>query len=528
MHGRNLTIALFVVAALALIAGCGGGSSSGGGGGGGGGSATAEAAGFATSGSVVYVEADLQPSGELKTNSDAVAKKLTGSEDLTEFIVSKLEDAAGEEGKPVDFAGEVEPWLGKAAGVSFARVEGEGELSAPVIAIQASEPQEAQRFIEKRTGQSAKPYKSATYKGNKFEVGGPEGDAIGVVGEWALLTGGEKEFKAAIDAYKGESLANEGRFTDAFANASSAGLAEIYVDVGAIVTQSGESFDSQLQSALEGSGVEASEATAIASVIPGAGQIQIDVSSDLGQKPPEGDASKLLGSLPVDSDAAFALTGFAEQFEEAVDNLDENGAPPNLKPGELKETLSKAGVDIDKVAASLDEAALFVEGSDKASGGAAMVVTATSSEAAEAVAGFGTLLRGANVPGVTVVSGKASGFSIHNLEPAGKAVVVVGKGNRVAVGYGLPAALNGLNAGAGSTLSDTAGYKEAVASLGKTPISGYVDGPAAAKLAEALVPRSQKGFWEAVPYLKKITYVAVGSGTNGDLATAKLIAGLPK
>jgi len=522
MHGRNLTIALFVVAALALIAGCGGGS-------GGGGSTNAEAAGFAAPGSVVYVEGDLRPSGELKSNADSVAKKVLGSEDFNEFIASKLESAAGEKGKPVDFATEVEPWLGKAAGVSFAQVEGEGELSSPTIAVQTTEPKEAQRFIEKRAAQSSKPYKAGTYKGNKFEAGGPGGKAMGVVGKWALLTGGEKEFKAAVDAYEGESLADESRFGDAFGAASSGSIADVYVDLGALVEQSGGSRGAQLKAALEGAGVETSDATAVASVVPGASQIQVDLSSNLGgEKPAEGDASQLLGSLPAGAGAAFALNGFAEQFEEAVDNLDEEGAPPELKPGELKETLSKAGVDVDKIAASLGEAALFVEGADKASGGGALVVTTKGNEAAEAVAGLGTLLRGAKVPGVTVVSGQASGFSIHNLEPAGKAIVVVGKGSRIAIGYGLPAALSGLNAGNGATLSGTAGYKEAVAALGKAPIGGYIDGPSALKLAEAMVPRSDKDFWEAVPYLKKVTYVAVGSGTNGELATAKAIVGLPK
>ncbi len=517
-----MTIGFLMAAVLALIAGCG--SS----GGGGGSSSSPEAAGFAAPGSLVYLEADLQPGGELKTNVDAAAKKLTGSEDFNQFIVSKLEGAAGEKGKPVDFATEVEPWLGKTAGVSFARMKGEGELSEPVIAVQSSEPKETQRFIEKRAGESSKPYKAGTYKGNKFEVGGSQGKAIGVVGKWALLAGSEKEFKAAVDAYEGDSLADESRFADAFAEASNGSLADVYVDVGKLIEQSGESVDPRLQAALEGSGVEASEATAVASVIPGADQIQIDVSSKLGEKPPEGDASKLLGSLPADSNGAFALTGFSEQFEEAVDKLDEEGAPPDLKPGELKKAMSQAGVDVDKVAASLEEAAVFVEGNTQANAGEALVVTARSDEAAEAIAGLGLVLRGANVPGVTAVSGKASGFSIHNLEPAGKAVVFIAKGNRVAIGYGLPAALSGLNAGSGPTLSGTAGYKEAVASLGKTPISGYVDGPAALKLAEALVPRSKKGFWEAVPYLKKITYVAIGSGTNGELATAKAIAGLPK
>ena len=41
-----------------------------------------------------------------------------------------------------------------------------------------------------------------------------------------------------------------------------------------------------------------------------------------------------------------------------------------------------------------------------------------------------------------------------------------------------------------------------------------------------MVPRSKTDFWEAVPYLKKISYIGVGAQINGDLATAKLIAGV--
>ena len=74
----------------------------------------------------------------------------------------------------------------------------------------------------------------------------------------------------------------------------------------------------------------------------------------------------------------------------------------------------------------------------------------------------------------------------------------------------------------------TPGYKSAVSALGKTPISAYVDGPAALQLAEALVPRSKTDFWEAVPYLKKISYIGIGRGSNDEVATAKLIAGVGK
>jgi hypothetical protein len=266
----------------------------------------------------------------------------------------------------------------------------------------------------------------------------------------------------------------------------------------------------------------------VASVIPNSDQIEFDLSSDLGgEKSPSGDASKLLGTMPASSVAAFATSGFGEQLEEAVDNLDESGIPPQVPPGKLKSTMSEAGIDLDKIAASLEEAAVYVEGNNRSDLGGAMVVTAKGSEAAEAIAGLGTLLRAAHVPGVTAVSGKASGFSIRNSELGGKPVVVVAKDSRIAIGYGLAETLQGFE-GSGPALSGSAAYKAAVSSLGKAPISAYVSGASALRLAETLVPRSKKGFWEAVPYLKKVEFLALGSVPSDELATAKLIAGLEK
>jgi hypothetical protein len=127
------------------------------------------------------------------------------------------------------------------------------------------------------------------------------------------------------------------------------------------------------------------------------------------------------------------------------------------------------------------------------------------------------------------LSGRASGFSIRDPEKLGpQPLVVATKGDRVAIGYGVRQTLRGLSAGGGSTLADTPNYEDAVASLGDTPISGFVDGAAALQLADSFVPSSETGFEEAKPYLKAIRFLAIGSGTEGDRATAKLIAGLKK
>jgi hypothetical protein len=515
-------IPAFVAIVALFVAGCGGSDSSSDS------SSGSDLANLATPGSLVFVEGQLQPKGELKQNLDSVAKAFTGGEGLGAFVISELESSARADGETLDFAKEVEPWLGARGAVAFDHLDA-GELSEPLIAIQTTNSASAQTFIDKRK-QGKSPSKDVSYEGVEFKVGGAEDNAVGLIGETVVLAQSEKEFKAAIDASKGESLGGEDRFQNAIANASNGSFADIYVDIGGVIEQSeNDETAAQAKGVLQSAGIDPSEATAVASVIPQSSQILVDLSSELdGQEAPTGDASKLLGSLPARSFAAFSTSEFSDQLKEAIDNLDDEGVPPDLKPGELKSSLEQAGIDLDKIADSLDEAAVFAEGNSRNSLGGAMVVTSKSSEAADAVASLGTLLRGANVPGITAVSGKASGFSVTSSELGGKPIVVVAKDDRIAIGYGLAPALTVLNGGSGATLSSTPGYKSAVSALGKTPISAYVDGPAALHLAEALVPHSKTDFWEAVPYLKKITYIGVGRGASDEVATAKLIAGISK
>ena len=90
-----------------------------------------------------------------------------------------------------------------------------------------------------------------------------------------------------------------------------------------------------------------------------------------------------------------------------------------------------------------------------------------------------------------MLSGKASGFSVRSDELGGKPAVVVAKGDRIAIGYGL--ARRPLPASAPAPARRSPGrpdYKAAVAALGKTPISAYVDGPAALQLAEVARSRA--------------------------------------
>jgi hypothetical protein len=514
-------LALPVLAAMAAIAivGCGGGGSG----------SSSGVAGLAPSDSLVFVEGKLRPTGSLKSNVDSLAGTIAGVDNLGDLVVEELEKSAREDGEPFDFAKEVEPWLGEEAGVALKSFEGK-DTSQPLVIVETTDGAAAQRFVEKQTGQSKVPYRDGSYEGVDFKVGGKEGNAIGVADEFLLVANDEAAFKEAVEASNGESLADESRFTDAMSAATEGSLADLYADVGGLIDKSGGQIDPQARELLQHAGIDPSEATAVASVVPGTEQVEVDLSSELGgEKAPGNDVSELLGSLPGNAFAAFGVSGFSDQLEEAIDELDASGISGEVPPHKLKSTLKAMGIDLDKIAASLDGAAAFAEGSEKANlGGALVLTTSGSGEAAETVANIGKLLRNFGAPGVTAVTGKASGFSIRSSELGHYPLVVVAREQRIAIGYGLAQTLRGVEAGGGKTLADQPGYKAAVSSLGSTPISAYVDGPAALHLAEALVPRKESGFWEATRYLKHIGYIALGTGTSGERATAKLIAGIEK
>ena len=490
-------IAALAAALIAIYAGCGGDS---------GGSKVAE---LAPPGAPVFVEGAIRPSGELKSDTEAIAMQVAGIDNLGEYVVEKLESSASDEGEPVDFAKEVEPWLGERAGVFFERLEG-SDFSGVGVIVESTDAEATQKFIDKHG-----------------DAG--EGRKVGVVGDFLVIAEDDRVLKEATAASEGDSLAGEDTFATAISAASDGSLADVYVDIGKLIEQGGGQIDPTAREALRNAGIDPSEATAVASVVPGSDQVTVEFSSDLaGKEAPTGDASSLLGELPGNAFAGVAFSGFGDQLKEALDSLDKAGIPDAVPPGQLKKGLKQLGIDLEGIAGSLREAAVFASGNNKNSLGGALVLNTEGSAATESVANIGKLLRSVHVAGVTALSGKYSGFSVRSDELGDKPLVVAAKQGRVAIGYGLAPTLNGLVSGAGKakTLSEDPAYDDAVAALGDTPLGGFADGPAALSLADALIPASEEGFEEAKKYLKSIRFLALGSATQGELATAKLIVGL--
>ncbi len=517
MKHRLVFAAFAALAIVALAAGCGSSSSGG------------DVASLAPPGAPVFIEGDLQPEGEAKANVDAIAKQVAGVDNLGEFVVEELESSAAGNGESLDFEKEVEPWLGERGGVFFEQLEEGNNFSGTGVLVESTDTGATQDFIDTRVKQSSDPYRSGSYEGIDFEIGGSEGHAIGVVGDFLVIAEGQKVFEEVVDASNGEALADEDAFSEAISAASDGSIADVFVDVGKLIDQSGGQIDPTARQILQNAGIDPSEATAVASIVPGAEQIAVELSSDLGgQEAPTGDASALLGELPGEAFAGFAVSGFGKQLEQAIDSLDAAGIPETIPPHQLKTGLKELGIDLEGLAGSVQDAGLFATGANKSSLGGALVLSTEGSEATKTIANIGLLLRQVHVAGVTALNGKYGGFSVRSDELGEKPLVVMAKEGRVAIGYGLAPTVAGLTSGSGGgkTLSDDPAYSDAVASLGDTPIGGFADGPAALRLADALIPNSEEGFEKAKKYLKSIRFLALGSASQGELATAKLIIGL--
>jgi Protein of unknown function (DUF3352) len=516
---RFVLPALLMALAALLVAGCGGGSDSSSGG--------TDPASVVPAKAPIFLDFTVRPEGETKKNIEELAKNLGGIDDFGVLIVSELEKSASESGEKLDFEKEVKPWLGEEGGLFLQEYTGE-DFEGIGAAIQTSNEDEAREFVEKQVESDDEEVTDGSFEGVDFWV--QEDDTtVGVFDGLVVLADEEAIFKSMVEASNGENLGEEEDFTEAIDNAPDDSAADIFVDVGALIEEASGEIDSETQLFLDSVGIEPKEATAVASMVPGSDQLEVDVSTNLsGDNPPSGDASKLLGSLPANSDAALASAEFGKRFNQGINRIDEQGIPGQVRPHELKKALKQSGIDLESIASSIGDVGLFVEGnSERNLSGAVVLATEDATQAKNTVSNLGLFLRASKIPGFTAISGKASGFSIHSSELGRQPVVVISKGERIAIGYGLHSALAAVEE-SGETLSESPTYKEAVGALGSTPITAFADGPAALKLASALVPAGEESFTEAKKYLTKIDYLALGSEASGDLATAKLIVGVGK
>ncbi|MBS1879043.1 MAG: DUF3352 domain-containing protein [Actinobacteria bacterium] len=519
MRHRFVPILLLAALVAALVAGCGGDSSS----------AEKDPAEAAPPTASVFVEAKIQPDGEIAENVDSLAEKVAGIENVGALITEEIEKAASAEGQQLDFEKEIEPWLGEEVGLFLQEYDGEN-FNGVGGALQVSDEGEAESFLGEKIEAGGEKLKDGEYEGVKFKSQA-DGTAFGFSEGLLLYAQDEKVFKQMIDALKGENLAGADAFDEATENEPDGSVANVYVDIGGLIDEAGQGIEAETQLGLEVLGIEPKGSTALVSLVPGSETLEIDLNSNLTSSTAAGgDASDLLGSLPAGSVVAFATAEYGKSLQQMIDRVDENGIPGQIPPHQFKSSLEQSGIDLESIIGSIGDVGAFVEGNGQRNLGGALVIESTNpTEAQNTVKNLGLLLRATGTPGITAISeGGLSGFSIRAPELGSKPLVVAAGGSKIAISYGPKPATAALSGKAG-TLADDPTFKAAQEALGGTPISAFVNGRSAVQLIETLTsPLEQAELMEAKPYLDKLGYVAVGGSSSDHSTTAKIVAGLAK
>lgn len=517
----TVSIAAALAAAL-LVAGCGGGGSSDSGGG--------DPASLMPPSAPVFIEANLKPQGSESEALDELAGTIVGIEHVGSYIAEQLEQAALGDEEHLDFEKEIEPWLGEKAGMYLAESEG-SNFNTEGAAVETTDTGEAEAFLEKRAEEGAAEPEKAEFEGHTYWVEPEDGTTVGLVGDWLVVAASKDDFEAIVKiAEGGESLADTAKFKTATEAAPGGGLGSVYVDIGALLKESGgDVMSAETRLGLILLGLEPTNSTLVASLTPHPGQVEIDLATNLTTTPQGGDASALLESLPATAVGAIASSEFGKTFGESIHGIDEEGIPGEIPPGKFEEAFESFGISFRSIAASIGEVGAFVEGSSEANlGGAAVLTTKDPNEALDTITKVGLLLRTSQTPGVTALNGKMTGFSVRSPSLGRQPLIFGAAGEKVVIAYGARAAAQALREQA-KTLGSTADFEAAKEALGSVPIGAFVEGRPGLKLAEALLsPEERAELTAARPYLQKIAYIGAGSEAKGDSTVAKIILGVQK
>ena len=517
---RALFAGLAALTALA-IAGCGGDD---------GGGSSGDLAGYAPQDSPVYVEGTIRPEGELRDNVESLVSSVAGIDDPGQRIIDEINSELGsgseEEGSGLTYEEDIEPWLGDEAAVFLGDFSGDDENSGVIVSTTDSDA--AQSFLDKIADLAGEGLESASYDGSDYFVSG-DGESIGLVDDALVFAGSEKTFQAVADASGGDSLEDADDFSTLVDEAPEGSLANVYVNTEGFLSEVRTRLEPESRLFFDSLGQMGDPGSALVSLVPGSDSVELQALSN-AEGLNTGASPDLLEQLPADAFAAVVAPDVGEQLTAVIDQIDSAGIPGEVPPGQLKSALQRFGIDLGGIAQSLGDVGFYAKGTDRSDlGGAVVIETDDAQRIAQTLERVEKLLRQRQVEGYQSLPGNAAGFSIRDPDEIGpKPLVFLAQGDRFVIGYGEEAAREAVAGGGGQTLAGNPVYQEAADALSSVEPTGFVDLQSLLTLVKNVRPdvTSADDYQSAAPFLQKLAYVAFGTGTEGDLTTARFILGL--
>ena len=353
---KSGALAATLAAASLAVAGCGGGSASPGAG-------ASDVAGFIPAGAPVYFEVSTDLGGTQWTQTVALAKRFPGYEKLVASVTDELAN------EKLDFAGQIKPLLGSAAGIGVLDIKGLGKDDpdpAVVGAIDLADGKDAEVLALIQSGKD--PAKKVGQH-DGVDLYGDSETTFAILDGKLLVSDTPDRIKRSIDAHRGgdsQTMAGSAKLDKAFAELPDEVLAQGFVDLGALVTLAGsvggEAVANQLKNV--GLGADATLGLSVSAEADGA-RIKA-VGLDLGNAAPKTEpfTPKLVEKVPADAIAYAGLKNGYSLGEQVIAQL--GGQSPEVKKGlaQASLVLPLLGINLDDVKGltSLEHALVVTKG----------------------------------------------------------------------------------------------------------------------------------------------------------------------
>jgi hypothetical protein len=473
-------------------------------------------------GASFYVEATVQPEGERREDALAAAGKLMRTDDPAAKLRELVDEELAEEGDGLTWERDFAPWVGEDAGIWATNFEADEPSFAVVLA--AKDADAAKAALPRLAGDTEVAKRS--HAGVEYLVDEEEGSAFGVVEDFVVVAT-EDAFKRTVDTRDGDSLAETDRYEDAIGELEEERLGHYYFDAKPLLDaavkddpEAARNFQ-QFQSLfpvdklgpITGAFTADGDGMTLDTVVTGVPEGPFRNLAQLWS----GDAAELMGELPGDAWAAFALPKLGESAESLFSTF--AGAIGGVAiAGQFKQA---TGLDLQQdVFSWIGDAGLFVRGADMATLDGAIVIGSTDDARAEAAFGkiVGLIGKETGVaPEPTKVDGAAAAFAIA--APGADKPIILARGEgRVVAAYGEQAASAALAPDA--KLADSEGFGEAEEILGVEP-SFLLSVADVVRLADAL-GETDAEFDKARPYLEALGVVTSGGKAEDDRVESRL------
>jgi hypothetical protein len=465
----------------------------------------------------VVARPDASAAGGLDGAVDAIAGR---DVDLNRELARAINAELSSEGADQTYEDDIEPWLGDRAG-GFASVVSD-EIEGALI-VETTDGSRALDVVGKAIEDSGTELRDEQHGGVEYRTDG-EG-ALGIVDD-RLVIGTPGGFEAAVDASKGDSLADSSEFDDPVGADSPDNLATAYAEPrGAVdlLERSGEVPPGQLDAITKQLGAGAGEPVVLTATADSEG-FKFEGTGPAGEAKPQ----PVLDDLPSQSWAAAGVVGVGEALRRSLDQI-RSSVPGGFDLDEV--VRRETGIDLEADLLSwLGDVSAFLGATSVIDLKLGAVMTTTDQRASAAALDRLRWVVARNLPagqaevGKLGVSGDA-GFTVtFSGFPA--PLNVVQRGDRVVVALGDATTDQAFS---GGKLGSSSEFERAQSGLGEgfEPSVYVAFGPMAKFLETLPNAESDPDLANALPYLKRLDYFVVGSRREGDRASFGAVLGLP-